>query len=347
MKTRITELCGIKYPIILAGMTYITGPEMVAAVSNAGGLGILAIGQFSPKETRAAIRKIRSLTDKPFGINSALIFPMAKKNVDVAIEEKVPVINYALGRPWFIDTVHEYGGKSVVTVSTVRHALRGEQLGADALIVTGHEAAAHGGNVTSLVLIPQVVSQAKVPAIAAGGFSDGKGLAAALLLGAEAISMGTRFMLTKESPLNEYFKQAILKSSEEDTLYSTQFDGLPCRVLKTKTAETVARRKAPLIELVTSTLKTRRILELSWGESLRSASKMRKGGMSLWKLAFMSSGILRFREAILEGDERFGLMLAGQSCGSMTDLPSCQELIERTVVEAEQALEKTRGKFSS
>ena len=247
----------------MAGMTYVADPQMVAAVSNAGGLGILAVGNLNPEETRAAIREVRSLTDKPFGINSVLIFPMGRKNIDVAVEEEVPVINYALGRPWFIDSVRKYGGKSIVTISTLRHALRGEQLGADALIVTGHEAAGHGGAVTAMVLIPRVASQLKVPVIAAGSFSDGRGLAAALLLGAEGISMGTRFMLTKESPLSENYKRLLLESNEEDTIYSTHFDGLPCRVLKTKAAKTAARRKAPLAEVVISALKMKRRLRLS------------------------------------------------------------------------------------
>ena len=347
MKTRITELLGIKYPIIMAGMTYATDPQMVAAVSNAGGLGILAVGHMNAEETRTAIREVRSLTDKPFGINSVLIFPMGRQNIDVAVEEKVPVINYALGRPWFIEAVHEYGGRSIVTVSTLRHALRGEQLGADALIVTGHEAAGHGGAVTAMVLIPRVVSQAKVPVIAAGSFGDGKGLAAALVLGAEGVSMGTRFMLTKESPLSENYKQLLLKSGEEDTIYSTRFDGLPCRVLKTKTAGALAKRKARLIEMVTSSLKMKRMLRLSWREAFSAVSVLNEHGWSPWKTALMTSGIVRMREAILYGNERFGLLPTGQSLGSMTDLPTCQELIERTVAEAEEVLEQTREKFRS
>lgn len=205
MKTRLTELLGIKHPILLAGMTYITQPPLVAAVSNAGGLGLFACGHLNPDGTRAAIKQIRGLTDKPFGINSALIFPMSRGNVEVAIEEKVPVINYSLGRPWFMNMVHKYGGKVIATIATARHALSAEKLGADAIIVTGHEAAAHGGDVTSLILLPQVARTIKVPAIGAGGFCDGWGLAAALILGAQGISMGTRFMLTKESDLHESY----------------------------------------------------------------------------------------------------------------------------------------------
>jgi len=148
---------------MLAGMSWITEPKLISAVSNAGGLGILATGPLSPDEARKQIREIRQLTDKPFGINQPLGSPRAQANITVAIEEKVPVINYALGRPWFIDQVHEYGGKVIGTVAMVRHAVRAEQLGCDVLSVTGYEAAAHGADATSLVLIPLVASAVKVP----------------------------------------------------------------------------------------------------------------------------------------------------------------------------------------
>lgn len=195
MKTRITRLFGIEYPIILSGMSWISVPRLVAAVSNAGGLGILATGILTAEQTREAVREIRKLTKKPFGANIALYFPGAERNAMVLIEEKVPVINYALGKGDRItEGAHAYGGKVIATVTTHRHALAAEKSGADALIVTGHEAAGHGGAVTSLVLIPSIVDAVKIPVIAAGGFADGRGLAAALALGAEGVSMGTRFM---------------------------------------------------------------------------------------------------------------------------------------------------------
>src|SRR5690554_4036417 len=145
MKTRITELLNIQYPILLPGMSWISTPELVAAVSNAGGLGILASGPLSPEETKAAIQKIRELTDKPFGIGVTLLKPGAKENAEVALDEKVPVINFSLGKgDWIVKRAHEYGGKVIATVVSEKHALSAQKIGADALLVTGHEAAAHG-----------------------------------------------------------------------------------------------------------------------------------------------------------------------------------------------------------
>lgn len=344
MKTRLTELLGIKHPLVLAGMTYITQPELVAAVSNAGGLGLFACGHLKPEETRAAVKQIRTLTDKPFGINSALIFPLARGNVEVALQEKVPVINYSLGRPWFINAVHEYGGKVIATIATARHALSAEKLGADALIVTGHEAAAHGGDVTTMVLLPQVASQVKVPVIGAGGFCDGRGLAAALILGASGVSMGTRFMLTKESRLHDSYKQMCLKASEQDTIYSDRFDGMPCRMLKTKTAAKLAKRRLPLLDMLSGTMKMKGELGLSWSEALRVASAIKKAGLPYTTQGKMSDAFLRVKRAMHQGAED-GLMFCGQDCGMVRDLPTCQEVIERIVNDAEQRLKEAGTKF--
>ena len=245
LKTRMTELFGIKHPIMLAGMNWITEPDLVAAVSNAGGLGILAVARCTPEETRKLIKETRQLTEKPFGINQILIGANAKENIQVAIEEKVSVINYSLGKPWFIDQVHAYGGKVIGTIAIAKHAAMAAKLGCDALAITGHEAAAHGDAATSLVLVPVVASQVDIPLIAAGGFYDGRGLAAALALGADGVSMGTRFIVTKESNVHENYKQLVLNASEQDTLYSHVFDGMNGRVLKTKAAAADDEERIP------------------------------------------------------------------------------------------------------
>src|SRR5450759_5818510 len=212
MKTRITEHFGIKYPIILSGMSWISVPKMVAAVSSAGGLGILATGPLNAVQTRKAIKEIRGLTDKPFGANATLLFPGANENAKVLLDEQVPVINFSLGKgDWLVKKAHAYGGKVIATVVNARHAKRAQEYGTDGIIATGHEAAAHGDLVTSLVLIPSLVDAVTIPVIAAGGFADGRGLAAALSLGAEGIAMGTRFMTTKESPLHEAYKYLSLE----------------------------------------------------------------------------------------------------------------------------------------
>jgi enoyl-[acyl-carrier protein] reductase II len=342
LKTRLTEMLGIKHPIMLAGMNWITTPKLVAAVCNAGGLGILATAASTPEETRKHIREIRKLTDKPFGINQILIGPGAKDNIAIAIEEKVPIVNYSLGKPWFIDQVHAYGGKVMGTIAIARHAARAAQLGCDILVVTGHEAAAHGDVATSLVLIPLVASMVKVPLIAAGGFYDGRGLAAALLLGADAISMGTRFIVTQESHVHDNFKKLIIKATEQDTLYSDVFDGMPGRVLKSPGAEAIMKSGLSLSQSMKSALEVKRILNLSFSKFLALSWSMMKSeeGKNLLMQARSANGAIRHLKAINEGDEKEGFLFAGQCAGGIQDVPTCQELIERTIAEAEKVLER-------
>ncbi len=340
-------MLGIQHPIMLAGMNWITTPQLVTAVCNAGGLGVFATAACTPEETRRQIREIRSLTDKPFGINQILIGPGAKENIAVAIEEKVPIINYSLGKPWFIEQVHAYGGKVMGTIAVARHAVRAAQLGCDLLVVTGHEAAAHGDVATSLVLIPLVASLVKVPLIAAGGFCDGRGLAAALMLGADGISMGTRFIATRESGVHENFKSRILKATEQDTLYADVFDGMPGRVLKSPGAEAIMNSGLSLSQSVRSALEVRRILNLSFSKFMALSWSMMKSeeGKSLLMQARQANGAIQHLKAIREGDEKEGFLFAGQCVGGIQDMPACRELIERVVAEAENRMEAV-GKAS-
>jgi len=317
LKTKMTELFGITHPVMLAGMNWITEPELVSAVCNAGGLGILAVARYNPKETRQSIRQIRELTDKPFGINQILIGPGARENIAVAIEEKVPVINYSLGKPWFVQDVHAYGGKVMGTIAIARHAAKAVELGCDALVVTGHEAAAHGAAATSMVLIPIVASMVNVPLIAAGGFYNGRGLIAALALGADGISLGTRFMLVKESPVHENFKRLCLEATEQDTLYDNVFDGMDGRVLKTKASVAMTKRGFPIIGAIKGALLVKRLLNLSTSKFIASAIAMATAeeGHPLWVLARQAVGNMRHLKAIQEGDTEEGILFAGQCVG--------------------------------
>ena len=325
-------------------MNQVTNPELVAAVSNAGGLGVLAVSGFTPAETKEYIRKIRELTDKPFGINQALIRPLALEKIEIAIEEEVPVMWYSLGKPWFIKRVHKYGGAVVGSVAKSKHAVKAEELGVDALVITGHESAAHGGSVTSLVLVPIVASMVNIPLIAAGGFSDGRGLAAALMLGAEAICMGTRFMMTKECRVKDPFKQLILEATEEDTFYSDVFDGLPSRVLKSRASAEMMKKGYSLLHWISSALAVKRKLNLSWQEFLQASWRMRKGDerLSLFQQALLADHVMR-QERAIEGDAVNGILLAGQSCGNINDIPTCQQLIDSIVAQAEEVLEEVHS----
>ena len=341
-KTRMTEMFGIEHPIMLAGMNWITEPKLVSAVCNAGGLGILATARCTPQETRETIRQIKDMTDKPFGVNQILVGPGAKENLEIAIEEQVPFVNYSLGKPWFVDDVHAYGGKVVGTIAIAKHAARAVQLGCDALIVTGHEAAAHGAAATSMVLIPLVAKMVDVPLIAAGGFYDGRGLAAALSLGADGISMGSRFMVAQESMVHENFKQLCIKATEQDTLYDNVFDGMDGRVLKTKEAEAMTKHGFPLVEAIKGAMLVKQIFKLSWPKFIGLSFEMMKAedGHPMLVLARQAVGNMKHMKALTEGDIEGGILFAGQCCGGIGDVPTVKELIDRIIAEAEDTLEK-------
>lgn len=334
MQTRLTTLLGIQYPLVLSGMSWISTPELVAAVSNAGGLGVLALGPLSPEETRVAILKIRSLTDKPFGVGCTLLMPGAKENAEVALELQVPVINFSLGKgDWLIERCHAYGGKVIATVTTAKHALAAEAQGADAIMATGHEAAAHGGDVTSLVLVPALVDAVKVPVIACGGFADGRGLLAALALGASGIAMGSRFATCFESPVHQHTKQAVLDKDQHATIYSSNFDGLPARYMQTATAQRLTRK--PMNFFVAA-----------WQAMLAA----RQLNISLWKimaglvveptkvrlLACFGAATPRLKAATEQGDLKTGMQFIGQSQGLIHDIPTAHILVERIIDEARQ-----------
>ena len=335
MRTRLTELMGIKYPILLSGMSWISIPQMVAAVSNAGGLGILATGPLDTEQTRKAIQEIRRLTDKPFGANATLLFPGAAENAAVLLEEKVPVINFALGKgDWIAKRAHEYGGKVIATVATHRHAKQSEDFGVDAIIVTGHEAAAHGGDVTNLVLVPSIVDSVKIPVIAAGGFGDGRGLAAALALGAHGIAMGTRFMTTQESPLHETYKKLSLEKSVYDTLYSDRFDGLPSRVLKTKASLKQLKRGLNLFMAFINSRDIARTLRIPYFRLFSGV--LASGRKRTIMLAYTANSFKAVQAATENGDVGKGILPVGQITGLIHDEPSVSELINRMVAEAEE-----------
>jgi len=344
MKTRITELLGIKHPIMLAGMAFVSLPKLVAAVSNAGGIGMLNSVAYTPNQMKEVIREIKSLTDKPFGVNTTLLFPNARENVEVALEEKVPILNYALGKgDWLIKAAHEYGGKVLATVAIDRHARRAEMDGADGLVVTGHEAAAHGSDAGTLVLIPLIARQTKIPIIAAGGFCDGRGLAAALVLGADGISMGTRFMLTQDCDMHEKAKELCLKATVDDTICSEKIDGLPGRWLKSPAAIKMAEGKPSFLQALSSALQIKRMVDIPFIKLFLGGLKQR-GVQDLARQALSISGL---RIAIDNGDLETGVLPISQAIGLIKDLPTCKEVIERTVAEAQEWVEAAGKKFTS
>jgi enoyl-[acyl-carrier protein] reductase II len=336
MKTRLTDLLGIRYPIVLSGMSWVSVPQLVAAVSEAGGLGILATGVFNAEQTREAVRAVRAATDKPFGANVTLYFPGARDNARVLLEEHVPVINFSMGKgDWLVKAAHEYGGKVVATVTTVKHAQAAAAYGTDALIVTGHEAAAHGGAITSLVLVPRVADAVPTPLIAAGGFADGRGLAAALALGADGIAMGTRFMSTVESPVHESAKRLAVDTDSDGTVYSDRFDGQPCRVRRSPAAARAIRRG---LDLKRAFFASREIAATMGVPHVKLAlGVLASGWKNTKQLAHLATAFRAFRLATEEGDEARGVLPLGQVTGLVHDLPRVAEVIERIVAEAAAA----------
>ena len=307
MKTRITELLGIRYPIIQGAMSWVSFPPLVSAVSEAGGLGILGAAFMSADELRNNIREIRACTAYPFGVNFMPDNPILDQLLDVVIEEKVPVVSYGRGNPKrIIERIKPEGIVSLPTMGSVRHAVRAEQDGADAVIVQGTEAGGHTGYVSSTVLVPAAASKVNIPVIAAGGFADGRGLAAALALGAEGISMGSRFIVTQEARVPLHVKQYILNSTEEDTVVTDNLTGVRCRVLKNGFAESV-------IDMV-------------------------KRKEDPWKI--MQHGVGKIRKAYVEGDIEGGSMALGQICGIIDEIPTCEELILKIVRDAETIIRR-------
>lgn len=337
MKTRLTELLGIAHPIVLPGMTYIAVPELVAAVSNAGGLGILASGGLSTDECRAAIRQVRALTDKPFGVGCSLMLPGAAACARVAIEEQVPVINISMGKgDWVIDGARAYGGKVIATISSEKHARSAIDAGVDGLIVTGHEAAAHGGAVTSMVLIPAVRDMTDLPIIAAGGFADGRGLVAALALGADAVAMGTRFASSCESPLHADTKQLVLDKEAEETIYSRNFDTFPCRVMRTPGGQRFTARKLSPPVAITRSLAAAR--ELNTPLSTLAREAMGQGLTGAVKVAYFGAATLAMRKAIHEANHEDGVQLIGQSQGLVHDVASVADIVARVMAQAREVV---------
>lgn len=345
MKTRITEMVGIKYPIVLSGMSWISTPKMVAAVSNAGGLGILATGPLSSTQTREAIREIRKLTDKPFGANASLMFQGAVENAKVLLQEEVPVINFALGKgDWIVKEAHKYDGKVFATVVNVRHARRAQDYGTDAVIATGQEAAAHGEDVTSMVLIPHLSENLRIPVIAAGGFADGRGLAAAFALGAEGIAMGTRMMTTKESPLHDNFKNLSIEKDVYDTLFSTRLDGILCRVMKTDAAERAIKKGLSLSAAFANSREIAKQVNVPYFKLFLGV--LASGWANAKQMAYMANAFKSFQSATQEGNTKSGILPVGQVQGLIHDEPTVKDLIERIVMEAVEAQLKVNAALS-
>ena len=303
LKTRVTERLGIEYPILQGAMAWVSFAPLVAAVSNAGGLGIIGGTIMMPEELRAEIRKVRGLTDRPFGVNIISLHPLIQEILKVLIEEKVLLATYGTGNPKKIIEVLKPGGvMSWPVVPTVEAATRAEADGADGVVVSGCEGGGHVGKLGAMILTPQARSRVKLPLVAAGGIADGRGMAAAFALGAEAVQVGTRFIVTRECPAHDSAKKKILEARAEDTVVTGNITGLPVRVIRNRMAE----------------------------EFLA----MENTGKSKVEMALFGSGKMKL--AFVEGNADDGSVMAGQIAGLIEDEPTCEDLIQRMVRECRQ-----------
>lgn len=307
MKTRITELLGIEYPIIQGGMAWVAEHSLAAAVSEAGGLGLIGGANAPGEVVREEIRKAREITKKPFGVNVMLMSPHADDVARVVVEEGVKVVTTGAGNPEkYIDMWKEAGVKVIPVVASVAMAKRIERMGADAVVAEGMESGGHIGELTTMTLVPQIVDAVSIPVIAAGGIADGRGIAAAFMLGAEAVQMGTRFVVAKESTVHENYKQRLIKASDIDSTVTGRSHGHPIRCLR--------------------------------NQMTREYLKLEKEGKSFEELEYLTLGALR--KAVQEGDIKNGTVMAGQIAGMIDREMTCKEMIEEMMEQASGLLER-------
>ena len=310
IKTDICDLLQIEYPIFQGGMAWLGTAELAAAVSEAGGLGIIGAGHMPPDIFRNEIHKLKERTSKPFGCNIMLMSPFVKEVMEVVVEERVPVITTGAGNPGvYVPALKEIGTKVIPVVASVLLAKRLLRGGIDAIIAEGTESGGHVGDITTMALIPQVVDAVDVPVIAAGGIADGRGMAAAFALGAQAVQMGTRFVLSEECIAHENYKNAVLKAKDRATVMTGLTTGHPVRIIDNSLAHKYKN------------------LEFSGG--------------SKEELEALGAGTLRL--AAIDGDVKEGSVMIGQISGMLTDIKPCATIIKDIMTETETVIKNLQG----
>lgn len=305
MKTKVTELLQIEYPIIQGGMAWVAEHHLAAAVSEAGGFGLIGAASAPPEIVREEIRKAKELTDKPFGVNIMLLNPNADEVAKIVVEEGIQAVTTGAGNPEkYMPMWKEAGVKVIPVVASVAIAKRMERYGADAVVAEGMEAGGHIGNQTTMALIPQIVDAVNIPVIAAGGIGDGRGVAASFMLGAEGVQMGTRFVVADESIVHDNYKDRIVKAKDIDSVVTGQSTGHPVRCLR--------------------------------NQMTKEYIKKEQEGVPFEELERMTLGSLR--KAVMDGDILNGTVMAGQIAGLVSKRQSCKEILQEIMTEAEKLL---------
>lgn len=305
MKTKVTELLQIEYPIIQGGMAWVAEHHLAAAVSEAGGFGLIGAASAPPEIVREEIRKAKELTDKPFGVNIMLLNPNADEVAKIVVEEGIQAVTTGAGNPEkYMPMWKEAGVKVIPVVASVAMAKRMERYGADAVVAEGMEAGGHIGNQTTMALIPQIVDAVNIPVIAAGGIGDGRGVAASFMLGAEGVQIGTRFVVADESIVHDNYKDRIVKAKDIDSVVTGQSTGHPVRCLR--------------------------------NQMTKEYIKKEQEGVPFEELERMTLGSLR--KAVMDGDILNGTVMAGQIAGLVSKRQSCKEILQEIMTEAEKLL---------
>ncbi|MCV7152736.1 NAD(P)H-dependent flavin oxidoreductase [Mycolicibacterium pyrenivorans] len=345
LRTPLTELTGIEHPVVQTGMGFVAGAQLVTATANAGGLGILASATMTLDELAGAIAQVKAQTDKPFGVNIRADATDAEERVALIINEGVRVASFAMApKAAHISRLKAAGALVIPSVAVTKHAQNVAKWGADAVIVQGSEAGGHTGPVATTLLLPSVLDAIDIPVIAAGGFYDGRGLAAALSYGAAGVAMGTRFLLSADSPVPDAVKRRYLEAQLDGTVVTTRVDGLPLRVLRTPLVDLLERgsRAATLFDAAQSALRFQRFSGMSWREMARNGVAMRQNGDLSWSQVLQAAKTpTLLRAGLVEGNTGAGVLASGQVAGIIDDLPSCRGLIESIVADAIEHLQRT------
>ncbi|MGH3361636.1 MAG: NAD(P)H-dependent flavin oxidoreductase [Nocardioides sp.] len=349
LRTPLTELTGVRHPVLQTGMGWVSGPRLVTGTANAGGLGILAGATMSLDELERAIREVQDRTDQPFGVNLRADAGDAPERCALLTRYGVKVASFALApKPELIARLKEHGIVVIPSVGLPKHAVKVAGWGADAVMIQGGEGGGHTGSTPTTLLLPSVLDGLReagheIPVIAAGGFFDGRGLAAALSYGAAGVGMGTRFLLTRDSAVPDAVKQLYLSHDLGGTVVTDKVDGMPHRMLRTELVaeleeSSAVRRLAPTAR---RTLAFKKQSGMSWPQLLRDGREMKKSqGRSLTQMTLAANTPMMLRAGLVEGDTGAGVLASGQVVGVIDDLPSCEELIDRVVTQAAAELRR-------
>jgi NAD(P)H-dependent flavin oxidoreductase YrpB (nitropropane dioxygenase family) len=347
LHTRICDLFGVRYPLVQTGMGWVSTPELTAATSNAGALGILASGTLTAAETDVAIARTRELTDRPFGVNMRGDSPDVAERGRILVKQGVKVASFALApNESVIRNLKDAGLVVVPSIGARRHAEKVAAWGVDAVIVQGAEGGGHTGSVPTSILLPQVVDAVDIPVIGAGGFSDGRGLVAALAYGAAGIAMGTRFLLTSDSGVPDSVKQEYLKRTVNDTIVTSVLDGVPQRVLHTELVDDLinAGSLSRLRRSILHAIQFQNMSGTPWRDIVREGLAMKRNHGLSWTQTVMAANTpMMLRAGMVDGRIDLGTLASGQVTGVIDDLPSCAALVDQIMSRADAVLRRLEG----